>query len=510
MSDQIDISFTPYYHPILPLLCDTDVAREAIPNIELPKKRFRHPEDARDQIRMAAAKYQELFDRPLRGMWPSEGSVSEEVASLCAEEGLQWIATDEEILFHSLNKSGLDPAAHPLQSVYEYQGTPGLKLFFRDHALSDRIGFVYSGWDTERAVDDFIDSLKKIRQGLAGRLEESVVSVILDGENVWEYFPGDGHEFLDALYHRLGSDDEIETVTMSDAAASVPARPLKRLFAGSWINHNFRIWIGHQQDNAAWDLLSETRDVLVQFEKDNSDFPEDKIRAAWKQIYIAEGSDWNWWYGDEHRSDFSDQFDRIYRLHLIAVYQILGLEIPVAYLSPIREATRLARFSVPDSLISPDIDGRLTHFYEWTGAGRFDCRLGGGAMHRMDQIVGQVWVGFDYDALYIRLDFDNVKNLDLLKSLRFRLAFYTPDLKVIEVSSGMSNEAASEKRPYRSCLKDILEVAVDRDYLWPNGFGSTGLLVSVQDGAETLETWPEQEPLEIIVPEKNKEMFWPS
>ncbi|RME19273.1 MAG: hypothetical protein D6800_14480, partial [Candidatus Zixiibacteriota bacterium] len=242
----IDISFTPYYHPILPLLCDTNVALEALPSLSLPRRRFRHPEDARTQIELAAEKYRELFGRELQGMWPSEGSVSEEVAELAKDAGLKWIATDEEILHHSLAKSRLSQHENPIHAVY--QVGDGLRILFRDHGLSDRIGFVYSTWPAQRAVEDFLEHIKALRRRYREHLDSTVVPVILDGENAWEYFHDDGREFLERLYARLAEDPEIETVTFSQAATEMTAHSLPRLFAGSWINHNFRIWIGHPED----------------------------------------------------------------------------------------------------------------------------------------------------------------------------------------------------------------------------------------------------------------------
>ncbi|MEA3297179.1 MAG: glycoside hydrolase family 57 protein, partial [candidate division Zixibacteria bacterium] len=256
---KIDVSFTPYYHPILPLLCDTRVALDAIPRIELPQNTFRHPEDAVTQIRMSMDKFESVFGTRMTGMWPSEGSVSEEVADILIKAGIEWIATDEEILYSSLKKASMDHKTSPIHTVYEYG--PGLKLFFRDHALSDRIGFVYSSWDADRAATDFVEHLKKLRSLLRDNLDQVVVPVILDGENAWEYFPDDGREFLNELYRQLSNDPEIETVTMSEAAKQIEPRPLKSLHAGSWINHNFRIWIGHYEDNAAWDLLFEARET---------------------------------------------------------------------------------------------------------------------------------------------------------------------------------------------------------------------------------------------------------
>ena len=255
---RIEVSFTPYYHPILPLLCDTEVAKEALPSLPLPRERFAHPEDAETQIRLSAEKYREMFGRDMRGMWPSEGSVSEDALRLMLRHGVRWAASDQEVLEQSLDKSGMNRTAHPIHRVYEFG--PGLKLFFRDHALSDRIGFVYSTWEPKRAVVDFLGHLKRLRDIYRDRLDQITVPIVLDGENAWEYFPNDASEFLALFYETLAEAPEVETVTMSEACETLPSVTLPHIFAGSWINHNFRIWIGHREDNTAWDLLSRTRD----------------------------------------------------------------------------------------------------------------------------------------------------------------------------------------------------------------------------------------------------------
>ena len=207
---RIEVSFTPYYHPILPLLCDTDVAREALPSLPLPKNRFRHPEDAETQIRMTVERCRQEFGRDMNGMWPSEGSVSEEALNLMIKHGVKWAASDQEVLEHSLDKCNLGQRDHPIHKVYEYG--PGLKLLFRDHALSDRIGFVYSTWDSERAVSDFMGHLKKLREIYVERLDQVVIPVVLDGENAWEYFEDDATEFLELLYKTLAESPEVEAV----------------------------------------------------------------------------------------------------------------------------------------------------------------------------------------------------------------------------------------------------------------------------------------------------------
>ncbi len=505
---QIDISFTPYYHPILPLLCDSESALEAVPGITLPTRRFRHPEDAEQQIVMSMGKFEALFGRKMAGIWPSEGSVSEEVATLFIKHGIKWAATDEEILYYSLKKSAMEQADHSPHFVYEYG--PGLKLFFRDHALSDRIGFVYSDWEADRAVADFISHLKNIRSKVADRIEDAVVPIILDGENAWEFFPDDGHEFLTELYKRLNTDPEIEAITMTEAANRSVPQQLPALFAGSWINHNFRIWIGHAEDNAAWELLSTARETLVQFEKDNLDYDREKITAAWRQVYIAEGSDWCWWYGDEHRVASNEQFDRIFRRHLSAVYEYLGLDVPFEFLNPIYRSMAAVEAAQPDVLLTPVIDGYRTHFYEWAGAGTFDCLPRGNAMHRVDRFISKIYFVYDHDRLYIRLDFVSRSNLESIGKPTFLLTFFTPKSKQVWLHIDKETKAGEEAGKFQYCLGDILEVALERSYLWPDGYGLLGFTVAVLDGEESLETQPETEPLKLEVYERNKELFWPS
>ncbi len=505
---KIEVSFTPYYHPILPLLCDTNVATEALPSIRLPRQRFIHPEDAERQVNMAVEKYREVFGRDLRGMWPSEGSVSEEVLSLLARQGIKWSASDEEILSHSLTKSNMNQADHPIHRVYDYG--PGLKLFFRDHALSDRIGFVYSTWKAGRAVGDFIDHIKRLRSRYMDRLENIVVPIILDGENAWEYFPDDGTEFLETFYQTLSEDEEIETVTMSQAAEDAEPTPLPSVFAGSWINHNFRIWIGHEEDNAAWDRLKEARDVLARFEKENSGFDETKLKAAWNQIYIAEGSDWCWWYGDEHRSEHNQQFDRIFRQHLTAVYELLGLETPLELARPIHGGGLDTETILPDSLVTPQLDGRVTHYYEWAGAGLYDCRKAGGAMHLMQRHVSEIYLAYDHDCFHIRLDFQSKKELDLIPGLKMVLTLFTPETKTLEIDLSPGTEKGIEAGQYRFAFGDILELSVERSFLWSECYGPLSFTVALHQGDQRLESWPDHEPIQLEIPRQDHEIFWPS
>ncbi len=503
---RIDVSFTPYYHPILPLLCDTDAAKEAIPGINLPARRFRHPEDAEWHILKSKESYQELFGKEMVGMWPSEGSVSEDVAALCLKHGIRWIATDEEILYASLRKAGQDRSANPPHTVYSYGS--GLHLLFRDHSLSDRIGFVYSSWDADRAVSDLVAQIKAIGHRTKGMGIDPVVPIILDGENAWEYYPNDGRDFLQLLYQRLATDRELRTVTVTEAISTVAPRPLPRLFAGSWINHNFRIWIGHHEDNAAWDLLGAARDRLESFEEEHPEFDPERLAAAWQQIHIAEGSDWCWWYGDEHRGQGNVTFDRIFRRHLVAVYDLLGLEVPDQLWVPIYQGETKSQTTPPDTLLSPEVDGRVTHFYEWSGAGIYDCLEAGGSMHRVERYLSTIYFVYDHERLYIRLDFVSKRILDSIKEPVIQLAFHGPEGRKIVENLSRGQTRVDPQGHYTAALGDVFEIGIARDWLFDEGFGKLEFGVTLSDGRQKLESWPEGKPIALEVYERNRELFW--
>jgi alpha-amylase/alpha-mannosidase (GH57 family) len=503
---KIDISFSPYFHPILPLICDTNSAKEAVPEITLPDQRFAHPEDARKQVQMSMELYDSLFNQRMKGMWPSEGSISEDVANLCSQLGLLWIAGDEQVLFRSLHKSGLDTSANHPYALYQHSS--GLKLLFRDHTLSDKVGFVYAAWNPEKAAADFISHIKSSAARLGSSSEELIVPVILDGENSWEFYENDGLDFLKTLYQQLSQDKEIQTVTMTEAAQTNPARPLKSIFAGSWINHNFRIWIGHYEDNTAWDYLKNARDFLVDFEKNNPEFDPAARKAAWREIYIAQGSDWFWWYGDEHRGPDNYLFDNLFRGHLERVYELLGAKAPIILRLPIITQMYAVPILMPDALLTPVIDGRITHFYEWFGAGRFQCISSESTMHRVFWILSAIHFGFDHNKLYLRLDFPNPRFPTELQSpeILIRLLAKTEFVIKIPITGPFLNSGVPGK--YSASFSEILELAIERNFLWTEGYGKLGLRVEIYDKGQLIEKWPERENIVCDLPEKNNEIFW--
>ncbi len=503
-SGQIDISFSPYYHPILPLLIDTDSAREALPDLELPQNRFSNPDDASWQITESIKKFQKLFGQKPAGMWPSEGSVSEETLKLFSQNGIKWVATDQKILNNSLIKSGIDPKNYSSHTAYVYKGAPETLLFFRDQGLSDKIGFVYSSWDYTRAVDDFILNLKELGKFLNENLDNTVVPIILDGENAWEYYKNDGTDFLRYFYQALSEDNEIEMVTFSDAAEQIKPTNMTALYAGSWINHNFKIWIGHQEDNAAWDLLYHTRKMLVDYQNQKPETDSVILEKAWRQIYIAEGSDWCWWYGDDFVNEYNLEFDLLFRKHLSFVYNLLNQKIPAQLDQPLHIDKSETQMIAPESLVSPVLDGRLTHYYEWSGAGSFNCSLHNKTMHRADLIIRRIYFAFDYDRFYIRLDFENKFNLVDLDKVRINIDF--KDVCNKEFYPGVIKREVSGDFEYK--YDQIIEIGIDRKSLLPEGFGKIKFSVTALDGDKLKEKWPSDGWITADIPEREKELFW--
>ncbi|HOE11811.1 MAG TPA: glycoside hydrolase family 57 protein [bacterium] len=394
-SGVLEVTTTPFFHPIVPLLCDSNIARLSQPEDRLPSPPFRAPEDAREQVARAMRQYGQEFGRPPRGMWPAEGSVSQEALGILAEAGIEWAATDEAILFASKLKGGKRP--QNLYRPYAVETPSGtITLIFRDHKLSDLIGFEYSRFPAERAVDDFLLRVHAIadqQQSL------SLVPVILDGENCWEYYPDDGLAFLDALYSRLTCDPEVRCCTVSEALELLPPEDtITDLFPASWINRNFRVWIGGDEDNIAWDCLRQTREALI---RERGRLDEKRRAEAWEHIYRAEASDWFWWYGDDHPCVHAHIFDRIFRNRLQAVYQLLGQDPPTRLEKPIRVK----------GLVAPSLGGRLfrrpnpkgTSFFEWAGTSEYLPGRSGRTMHRTSYEMSECLYGATEDGLAIRL-----------------------------------------------------------------------------------------------------------
>lgn len=412
---QIEITCTPFYHPILPLICDTNVARVARPQIALPRHRFSHPEDAVAHVDDAVRFHEKTFGRKPRGMWPAEGSVSPEILPLLSRAGIKWIATDEEILGHSLGqhvRRDLNGMVQNPEMLYRpfYAEHDGAKvaMVFRDHFMSDLIGFQYAGWRSDDAAADLVHRIETAAKHVPPTEQPQLLSIILDGENCWEHYHEDGVPFLRRFYQLLSSSKLVKTTRVCDFLEEFPpTQTLPKLFTGSWINHDFSIWIGHKEDNQSWEYLFEVREAVeAHIEKNRGTLTEQQIATAWKEIFIAEGSDWNWWYGDDHSSGIDEEFDQLYRDHLMSACQSVGLAPPSFLYIPIKTRGITGQSAEPRAYIRPIIDGRMTTYYEWFAAGHYDPTLGGGSMHQAQYLIRRLYYGFDEASLYFRIDGD--------------------------------------------------------------------------------------------------------
>lgn len=342
---QIEISSTPHYHPMLPLLLDFRSTRDAMPYAPLPRNSLYPGGKARAEahILQAQASHARRFGEKPTGMWPAEGGVSHSALSLLAEHGVKWAATGEGVLTNSLYKSfeasDLPPRAEYLYKPYRItDGMRDITCFFRDDLLSDKIGFEYSKLHSNDAVRDFIGTLEHIQETTPAH-EHRVVSVILDGENAWEYYPYNGYYFLSELYQALSEHPCIEMTTFSDILEkckdkSVNMADLPAVAAGSWVYGSFSTWIGSPEKNFGWDLLCNAKKDYDKVMLSNQLTAEEKA-ACERQLAICEGSDWFWWFGDYNSAMSVDSFDGLYRRDLSNLYHLLKLPIPSVLSKPI-------------------------------------------------------------------------------------------------------------------------------------------------------------------------------
>lgn len=517
---QIELSTSSFYHPILPLIMDTDCARRARPDLPLPS-RFRAAEDAQAQIDRAMALHTASFGRSPVGLWPSEGSVCPELFPLLHRSGLRWCATDEGILQRSLEM--MRQTRNRPASLYQpyHVGSPGeeVAIFFRDRELSDAFGFVYHKTAPDSAADDMVKRLSTLAESIPG--DRAVISIILDGENPWEHYHDGGERLLSLLYRtfdRKGlvvhNRKRMETATMSRAlAACPPAHRLDRLHSGSWINQDFKIWIGHAEDNHAWELLHETRKRLVERSRT---LPTEQAQAAWEELYAAEGSDWFWWYGDDFDTDYKQEFDRVFRAHLRNACLRAGLP-PWDALNQsliLHEDSRgLDQVHGPIARLTPTIDGLETDFFEWRGAGTVDPHPPLGAMWKSEGFFTALYFGVGAEQLFLRFD----PGEELLKRrdqvmIEVELASDHQLHKVAVVMSAPGPEQFTLLRAtpehtfleigfYRSiCYRKILEVAVPlRAFQAENSRDVRMTIMFIERGLEVAR-YPHHSPAVVPVP----------
>jgi alpha-amylase/alpha-mannosidase (GH57 family) len=450
---RIEISTTPYYHPILPLLCDSNIAGVSHPGVPLPP-RFHYPQDARLQLAMARDSIVEYFGAPPAGLWPSEGSVSDEALSIAAELGFEWTATDSGVLNRTLGRGvSVDGLYRPYQWC---QGNRRLGVLFRDHFLSDLIGFVYSKMDAHAAAADFLRRIRENCGGILSSGRNALVPIILDGENAWEYYDRNGREFLRELYRSIEADPSMSAVTVSEGMRLMAPEPLDHIFPGSWINANFDVWIGAEEDNEAWTQLLRARQTYDA----TQGVPEERRRLAMEELLIAEGSDWCWWYGPEHDSANRVEFDELFRSHLANVYRFLNLAPPDTLSRPILHAVVPELVTPASGAITPVIDGEISSYFEWIGAGSYRVDARSGSMHGKKFLVDEVLYGSEGQNLFLRLDFRPGSEADLAGA-EARLVVETLDRKKeTRMGIGLRPGGATAPEGVECSFGRVLEVRI--------------------------------------------------
>ena len=255
--------------------------------------------------------------------------------------------------------------------------------------------------DPDAAAVDLHRRIKAAGRSTGSR--PAVVSVILDGENAWEFFRGNGREFLRSFYGRVASDPDLRALTASEALRMTEPGRLTRIVPGSWINSNFDVWIGAQEDNRAWDLLAQARDFFAENSTQPGIAPE-QVELARQELWISEGSDWCWWYGPEHSSAHDEEFDLLYRKHLSNIYRMLGGSPPDELAVPIKRPKVRALMVPPSGRIEPRVDGLVTNYFEWLGAGLYVPDYRSGSMHGAAAFIEVLYYGYSEHALYLRVD----------------------------------------------------------------------------------------------------------
>ena len=462
----IEVFTTPFYHPILPLLIDKNSAVEAYPDVLMPGNFADFSQDAPLHIKDAVKLYTDIFSMPPLGFWPAEGSVSTAALSMLSEHGVEYCAADEDVLFKTLN----DPNRHNIYKKYYLEfDNRKFGIFFRDKQLSDLIGFTYSGWDGKDAAKDFVARLNTIYNDCGF---EPIVPIVLDGENAWEFYENNAFDFFTALYKQIEQANWIECVSAKELFANNYGVEIKLPFikAGSWIYGTFSTWIGQSEKNRAWELLSFTKEYVKQNLSKLS--PADK-RIVQKELMIAEGSDWFWWYGDDHYTPLAGEFDKLFRKHLLNIYETFGETPPEMIVAPILSKAKSPYIVRPKTYITPTIDGRVSGFFEWIGAGIVELGFEFTAMDSSGFSLKKLYYGFDEDYVYFSLrgDFAKMKDKDyalginIVSNSKFNIK--TPILS--NLSDFTRHLANSEEIAFEAGVDDNFEMRIAREALDAGG-----------------------------------------
>jgi alpha-amylase/alpha-mannosidase (GH57 family) len=493
---QVELTTTPFFHPILPLVYDTEFAERCMPGRARPK-RFHWPQDALAQLQLAVEQHTRLFGRAPRGLWPSEGSIAPELIPLMQKAGLKYFCSDEENLFNSLRRAGEHADHLELFQGWrvEHEGS-AINAIFREKPLSDFVGFMAWRNEPHQAAGHLLTHFRHICDQC--KRSNDLVPVILDGENCWENFRDGGEAFLRELYAGLSEDQRFISCTVEDyLERHPPVRKVTQLHSGSWIQSNFDIWIGDDEENRAWELLGQTREFLER------NMPAGFAgEAALREIYAAEGSDWFWWYGPDFSTDCDALFDDLFRQHLKNVYTICGQIPPPELDRPIIGGAPVALYQKPRRLLQPILDGREMPYFEWAGAGHYVAGSEQGAMFRDDRFLKDIYFGTNGDALVLRL---GVRRWD---GFRIVLVIHAPTAIVFQSApikrgtrdsfTPLGNGKSASVGAVSS--DQIIELSLPLSAISASGGAAIQFQVKIFHSGIERECYPESAPFEVHIP----------
>lgn len=406
---RIEMTTSPYYHAILPILADVKTSTKKVLTTEGLPQNLGLYDDAVMQVRKALDRVEEVMGVRPKGFWPPELCLGQKSLDMLAKEGIEWTISDEGILSDSINfdfirdfKGNLSDPYHLLK-VYEYNtkvDDKKVNIIFRDRSIANLINFEYAGIDSKMAANDMYDKIKVMQSKLLVSPDDKhLLTIALDGENCWENYQNDGCDFLENIYTMIENDESLETVLVSEyIKEDNHKKPLNKIFSGSWIDQTFQYWIGEATKNKAWSFVKNTKDDFENFIKENPEHPN--IEKARRELFIAEGSDWFWWYGEPNNSGQDFVFDYMFREHLKNVYISLGLESP-EYLNESLITKIDMPFKYPTRSITPKIDGLLTSYDDWYHSGSISML--DGPVFRENKNVDKIYYGCDNENLYLRL-----------------------------------------------------------------------------------------------------------
>lgn len=434
--NRIEVSTSPFYHPILPLLLD--FRGKEIKNYENLPENYSNNTDATAQIELAIEKYQEIFDRKPKGMWLSEQCICSKSADLLSKCGINWSVVDEGILSKTTKKEFMRDFEGNLENPYELMTNyitktkHPLNLVFADSFFANLLNFGYGNYDSKVAANDLYEKIKTIQFKLQNSPKENhILTIALDGENCWETYQNDGGEFLDTLYGLINDDNSLETVLVGDFVENNPAEKLDGLKAGSWINRNFDLWIGEPTKNIAWLYLdSVSKDIEICYQerlaelKDEKEIEKlkEKFELAHQEILISQSSDWYWWYGKPNESKSDGIFDFLFRSHLINAYEIMGLAIPNYLTMSLASVTNKALRNPTNSISPKLICDSNDELKEWENAG--SIFIPDRPTSNISSLIKNIYFGSDNEYVYFRFELNRNSVKMAYENIQNQIAIY--------------------------------------------------------------------------------------